>query len=169
MPVTIAHKGFSPGAARVTVAPTTTTLLLLILTFSGGGTRAAALAYGVLEQMRADEVQHDGRSHRLIEDIDGISSVSGGSITAAYIALHGDRLCRDFRTEFLEHDVERDLWWAVAASPRSWLRLGSGEYSRGDLFADYLDRRLFAGARGVPGVHRSTAAGRQSGLHEAVA
>jgi len=120
--------------------------LLLILTFSGGGTRAAALAYGVLEQMRADEVQHDGRSHRLIEDIDVISSVSGGSITAAYLALHGDRLFRDFRADFLEHDVERDLWWAVAASPRNWLRLGSGKYSRGDLFADYLDRRLFSGA-----------------------
>lgn len=120
--------------------------LLLILTFSGGGTRAAALAYGVLEQMRADEVQHDGRSHRLIEDIDVISSVSGGSITAAYLALHGDRLFRDFRKDFLEHDVERDLWWAVAASPGNWLRLGSGQYSRGDLFADYLDRRLFSGA-----------------------
>jgi NTE family protein len=120
--------------------------LLLILTFSGGGTRAAALAYGVLEQMRADEVQHDGEAHRLIEEIDVISSVSGGSITAAYLALHGDRLFRDFRAEFLEHDVERDLWWAVIASPRNWLRLGSGAYSRGDLFADYLDRRLFSGA-----------------------
>jgi len=120
--------------------------LLLTLTFSGGGTRAAVLAYGVLEQMRADEVQHDGKAHRLVEDIDVISSVSGGSITAAYLALHGDRLFRDFRTDFLEHDVERDLWWAVVASPRNWLRLGSGEYSRGDLFADYLDRRLFSGA-----------------------
>jgi NTE family protein len=120
--------------------------LLLILTFSGGGTRAVALAYGVLEQMRADEVQHDGRSHRLIEDIDVVSSVSGGSITAAYLALHGDRLFRDFRTDFLEHDVERDLWWTVALSPSNWLRLGSGKYSRGDLFAGYLDRRLFSGA-----------------------
>jgi len=120
--------------------------LLLILTFSGGGTRAAALAYGVLEQMRADEVRHDGKAHRLIEDIDVISSVSGGSITAAYLALHGDRLFRDFRNDFLEHDVEQDLWWAVAASPQNWLRLGSSRYSRGDLFADYLDRRLFDGA-----------------------
>jgi NTE family protein len=120
--------------------------LLLILTFSGGGTRAAALAYGVLEQMRADEVQHGGKTHRLIEDIDVISSVSGGSITAAYLALHGERLFREFRADFLEHDVEQDLWWAVAASPRNWLRLGSGRYSRGDLLADYLDRRLFFGA-----------------------
>jgi NTE family protein len=120
--------------------------LLLILTFSGGGTRAAALAYGVLDQLRTDEVGRDGRTHRLVDDIDVISSVSGGSITAAYFALHGDRLFRDFLSDFLEHDVEQDLWWSVFASPRNWLRLGSGRYSRGDLFAEYLDRRLFAGA-----------------------
>lgn len=120
--------------------------VLLIVAFSGGGTRAAALAYGVLEQMRADQVQHDGSTHRLIEEIDVISAVSGGSVTAAYFALHGERLFRDFRADFLEHDVERDLWWAIVASPRNWLRLGSSRYSRGDLFADYLDRRLFSGA-----------------------
>jgi NTE family protein len=63
----------------------------MVLAFSGGGTRAAALAYGVLEAMRDTSVNLDGQSQRLLDEIDVISSVSGGSFTAAYYGLHGDR------------------------------------------------------------------------------
>src|SRR5512139_1158231 len=55
--------------------------LLLFLTFSGGGTRAASLAYGVLEELRKSEVIIDGRRRRLLDEVDWISSVSGGSFT----------------------------------------------------------------------------------------
>ena len=51
------------------------------LTFSGGGTRAAALAYGVLEEMRRTRVPGAARS--LLDEIDVISTVSGGSFTGA--------------------------------------------------------------------------------------
>lgn len=57
---------------RAAPAPATLASILLIATCSGGGTRAAALACGVLEQMRADEVQRDGKPHRLIQDVDVI-------------------------------------------------------------------------------------------------
>ncbi len=50
----------------------TVVLLLLVAVLLGGGTRAAALAYGVLDQMRTDEVGRDGRTHRLVDDIDVI-------------------------------------------------------------------------------------------------
>ena len=41
----------------------------MILAFSGGGTRAAALAYGVLQALRDTRVTLDGRSQRLLDKI----------------------------------------------------------------------------------------------------
>ncbi len=119
---------------------------LLILTFSGGGTRASALAYGVLEQLARDRVAADGRSGRLLDKVDVISAVSGGSVVAAYYGAFGEAIFHGFRAHYLEHRGQRDLWLALLASPSNWMRLGSGEFSRGDLFAEYLDRRLFHGA-----------------------
>jgi NTE family protein len=62
---------------------------LLILAFSGGGTRAAAFAYGVLEELAATPVVLGGRPRRLLDEVDLISAVSGGSFTAAYYGLYG--------------------------------------------------------------------------------
>ncbi len=70
--------------------------LLLILTFSGGGTRAAAFSYGVLRALAQTQIVIDGKKRRLFDEIDAISSVSGGSFTAAYLGLFGDRIFKDF-------------------------------------------------------------------------
>src|SRR5438445_4631681 len=53
--------------------------LELVLAFSGGGTRAAAYAYGVLEELAVTHVKFDGRVRSLVDEIDQVSSVSGGS------------------------------------------------------------------------------------------
>ena len=50
---------------------------LFILAFSGGGTRAAALSYGVLEELRRTDVVIDGQRRRLIDEVDIITGVSG--------------------------------------------------------------------------------------------
>ena len=55
----------------------------LMLFFSGGGTRAAAFAYGVLEAMRDAAVTIDGAERRLLDEVDSISGVSGGSLGGA--------------------------------------------------------------------------------------
>src|SRR2546423_12194911 len=56
---------------------------LVILAFSGGGTRAAAFSYGVLEVLRRTEiVAPNGTKFRLLDSIDVITGVSGGSFTA---------------------------------------------------------------------------------------
>jgi len=56
---------------------------LVILAFSGGGTRAAAFSYGVLEFLRRTEVVGpDGRTLRLLDSVEIITGVSGGSFTA---------------------------------------------------------------------------------------
>ena len=70
--------------------------LLLMLAFSGGGTRAAALSYSVLEELKKTEVGLPANQHPLLDDVGLISSVSGGSFTAAYYALWGDRIFSDF-------------------------------------------------------------------------
>jgi NTE family protein len=60
---------------------------LFIVTASGGGTRAAALACGALEAL--SELPSDEGPGSLLEDVDVISSVSGGSVTAAWYAVQG--------------------------------------------------------------------------------
>ena len=81
----------------------------LMLAFSGGGTRAAALAYGVLEELRDTMVVIDGRQRRLLDEIDLVSSVSGGSFTSAYDALYGERIFDDFEGVFLRRNVQHQL------------------------------------------------------------
>jgi len=58
--------------------------LLLIVAFSGGGTRAAAFSYGVLEELRDTRVTLNERNRRLLDEVDILSGVSGGSFPAAY-------------------------------------------------------------------------------------
>src|SRR5262249_42139335 len=55
---------------------------LLILAFSGGGTRAAAFSYGVLEELRRTELTVNGRKKRMLDQVDIVTGVSGGSFTA---------------------------------------------------------------------------------------
>lgn len=119
--------------------------LLLVLTFSGGGTRAAALAYGVMEELAATQVQWEGRRKRLLDEADIISSVSGGSYTAAYFALYRDGLFTHFRDDFLTRDVQSGLTRKILA-PANLVRASSLNFGRVDLVSEYLDEHLFHGA-----------------------
>ena len=96
-------------------------VLLLILTFSGGGTRAAAFSYGVLETLADTTTAINGKQGRLLDEVDAISSVSGGSFTAAYYGLFGDRIFEDFEKKFLKQDVQSELTQRIL-SPLSWPR-----------------------------------------------
>ena len=89
---------------------------------SGGGTRAAAFAYGVLEGLRDTPVVVRGRSERLLDEVDVISGVSGGSFPAAYYGLFGDRIFEEFEERFLERNVQRALI-LQALRPKNLLRL----------------------------------------------
>lgn len=82
---------------------------IFILAFSGGGTRAAAMAYGVLQELRDTSIVLDGQQKRLLDSVTHISSVSGGSFTSAYYGLHGDKTFDTFESEFLRKDVEGAL------------------------------------------------------------
>ena len=121
---------------------------LVLLAFSGGGTRAAALSYGVLEELRRTPISNTGQpgiSHPLLDEVDLVAGVSGGSFTALAYALYGDLLFTEFEPRFLKRDVQGELI-ARALSPRHWSKLGSAAYGRSELAADYYDEILFNGA-----------------------
>nr|WP_138976396.1 patatin-like phospholipase family protein [Microbulbifer agarilyticus] len=119
--------------------------LAVLLAFSGGGTRASALAYGVLEELRDTPVHIHGRERSLLQEVDVISSVSGGSFTAAYYGLYGNRIFEDFEQRFLRADVQSALL-SRTLNPRNWPRLASRTFGRSDLAAEYYDQQLFGGA-----------------------
>jgi NTE family protein len=117
--------------------------LFIAVSFSGGGTRAAAFSYGVLKGLRETMVTHKGGQIRLLDEVDLISSVSGGSFTAAYYGLYGGRIFDDFENRFLKHNVQGDLAIRTFVYPWNWFRLLSPNFSRIDIAAAYYDEKLF--------------------------
>jgi NTE family protein len=118
---------------------------LLLLAFSGGGTRAAALSYGVLEELRRTPIVVNGHQHSLLDEVDVVAGVSGGSFTALAYALYGERLFQEYEPRFLKRNVQGDLIRRIL-NPASWFRLASDGYGRSELAADYYDEILFGGA-----------------------
>lgn len=118
---------------------------LVLLAFSGGGTRAAALSYGVLEELHRTQITVRGETHPLIDEVDLMTGVSGGSFTALAYALYGERLFTEFVPRFLKRDVQGELL-ARTINPGSWGKLASAGYGRSELAADYYDEILFNGA-----------------------
>jgi NTE family protein len=119
--------------------------LFVCLMFSGGGTRAAALSYGIMEALRDTVVRVDGREKRLLDEVDCISSVSGGSFTAAYYGLFRERLFEDFRVRFLERNIQGALTGRLF-NPVNWIRLASPYFSRIDMAAELYDSDIFDAA-----------------------
>ena len=132
------------GPSQPKAGETRSDSLLVGLAFSGGGTRAAAFSYGVLEVLAEAYVRWEGRELRLLDEIDVITSVSGGSFTAAYYGLFGDRIFEDYANKFLYRNVQGKLTRSIF-SPFSWPKLGSSKFDRSDLAAEYYDKILFEG------------------------
>lgn len=120
--------------------------VLVVANFSGGGSRAAAFAHAVLSELDAAPFRWRGRETTLAQEIDMVTGVSGGSVAAAHLALHGvrDHLVR-FPTEFLDVDFQSRLVAAIL-SPWNLHRATSRWYGRGNVLADEFDAALFKGA-----------------------
>jgi NTE family protein len=116
--------------------------LFVCLTLSGGGTRAAALAYGVIEELKKTRIVVDGVEKSLLDEVDCISSISGGSFAAAYYGLFRERMFKDFRGRFLERNIQGDIIKHVAY-PTNWFRIASPYFSRIDLAAELYDKDVF--------------------------
>jgi len=116
--------------------------LLLVLAISGGGTRAAALGYGVLEELRRTEVMVNGVKRRLLDEVDVISVVSGGTLPATYYSLRGEKTFEEFEAKVLSRNFERELALRIV-TPTNWFRLPSGTFGKSDLFAELYDETVF--------------------------
>ncbi len=116
--------------------------LFVVLTISGGGMRAAALGYGVLEELRRTEVTVRGARRALLDEVDVISAVSGGTLPAVYYSLRGEKTFEEFEARVLSRDLELALV-ARIARPANWFRLPSATFGKSDLFAELYDETVF--------------------------
>lgn len=138
----LAAAGPAPDYTFAQRLPRNSPKLFVVLTFSGGGTRAAAFTLGVLEALAETKIVVDGQPRRLLDEVDVITAVSGGSFTAAYYGLFGDNVFTDFPQRFLYRDVQADMI-AALFSPKSVAEMTATQFNRTDAIAEYLDRSLF--------------------------
>jgi hypothetical protein len=101
---------------------------------SGGGSRSANFSAAVMF-----ELQRLG----LLEKVDAISSVSGGSLPAAYYCLAPDDQWNPGNLQRkLTHEFASDMWWQFLM-PWNTATLLFSDYDRSDLMAGAFDRTLF--------------------------
>ncbi|GAM97973.1 lipoprotein [alpha proteobacterium U9-1i] len=115
----------------------------IAIALSGGGARAASFSLGALQGLR-DARGADGRP--LTDEIAMVTSVSGGSIMAAYFVQHGAPGLDTFRAAYLDKDWDQQLNTSPL-SPRNWLGAARGAVNDQRLLADWLDAEVFSGAR----------------------
>ncbi len=129
---------------------------LVFVSLSGGGTRAAAFGYGVLDQLRRTCIEVGGETRRLLDEVDVLSSNSGGSYAAAYYGLFGEAMfaeeattcgveppavdpdIADFETRFLRRPFQSELA-AELVNPVTLARIASPRFSRTDRAAELVD------------------------------
>jgi NTE family protein len=135
---------FAPKAEKET---------LLVVTLSGGGTRAAALAFGTLktlDELDAPNSRGTPAPGSLLDQVDIISSVSGGSVTAGWYALNGKSgLAMTGENaqlwSFLSRDWTARLAWQ-GLNPWTLLRYTFTDYERNDVLSDFFAGHLFGHA-----------------------
>lgn len=129
--------GYRIDASQETPAPAEA--LTVVVTFSGGGARAAAFGYGVLQALEQQPFSWQGREISLLDEIDLISGVSGGSIAAAHYAAFGKKaFFRDFERDFLARDFQGTLVSSMLR-PDVLNRLSSPRFGRSNVLMDRLD------------------------------
>lgn len=154
---------FEKLRADTVMSPRNSENLFVMLAFSGGGTRAAAMSYGVLAQLRAAKIHINpttgepekcapldspackATERSLLDEVDVISSVSGGSFTSAYYTLFGDEIFNadsNFHRRFLYHRVQSDLAKQAVYSLKSWPHL----LERTEIAAKYYNDNIFKNA-----------------------
>jgi len=118
--------------------------LMIGLAFSGGGTRAAAFSFGALSEIERTPVPGHSGSSSLLDRVNFVSGVSGGSVLTAYYGLKKRAALSDFRERFLLRNAEESLTTNV--SPLALLRAVGGGVNDTSQFARWLDDNLFEGA-----------------------
>jgi predicted acylesterase/phospholipase RssA len=128
--------------------------MLVGLAVSGGGSRAATFAAGVLEALGEIRIKDRGGERSLLEQVQYISSVSGGSLASAYYAvrkpprteavLDERGLSPAYRKFFSEYKkaMQEDFEWPALLRQAlffRWLNPTKGAYS----LAEVWDGKFF--------------------------
>ncbi|WP_198371036.1 patatin-like phospholipase family protein [Roseomonas rosulenta] len=114
---------------------------LVLLAFSGGGKRSAAFAHGALEGMRRMPV---GRT-TLLDQVDYISAVSGGSFPAVHYGLYREDSFSTFREDFLDRDINAYIYGTYLL-PWHWEWVVRSDVGTNDRMARVYDTLMFRGA-----------------------
>ncbi|MDQ1924823.1 patatin-like phospholipase family protein [Massilia pseudoviolaceinigra] len=110
------------------------------LAISGGGSRAAVFSWSVLEKLA---------QLGILEHVDAISSVSGGSLAAATYVLSADQLHRADDWALIRNRLGQDLltpWLGKLANPLNWGKMLTSDLERTHLMAEVFENRFFHGA-----------------------
>jgi len=118
--------------------------VMIGLAFSGGGTRAAAFSFGVLSEIERTPLADRAHARSLLDRVNFVSGVSGGSVLTAYYGLKKRAALADFRERFLLRNAEESLTTEV--SPLSLVRAVSGGVNDTSQFSRWLNDNLFEGA-----------------------
>jgi NTE family protein len=119
--------------------------LFLILSMSGGGKRSSAFSYGVLRGLWDTPITVEERQARLLDEVVGVGSVSGGTFTAAYYGLHRDRIFTHFERDFLKQDIQSYIW-GIYFLPWRWTWMVNPAIGTNDVMAKVYDDLMFHGA-----------------------
>lgn len=117
---------------------TSTPSIIAAVTLSGGGARAAAFGLGVLQELKDTQFAFDGRQTTLLDEVDLVSGVSGGSVLAGYYAAFGDEVFTHFERDFLLVNFQSSLLTDLT-SPVSLYQLTSPRWGRSNILAQRLD------------------------------
>lgn len=118
--------------------------LFVVMSVSGGGYRAAALGYGVLAALRDTTIEWEGVEKPLLDELDAITGVSGGSLLVGYYMSYGKEIFKHFENDVLQQDLQSDLL-ARILSPRGLWRQTSRRFGRSDILQELLDEKIFHG------------------------
>jgi NTE family protein len=118
---------------------------LVLVALSGGGKRSAAFAFGVLRGMTDIPVRPNGANSTLLDEIDMLAGVSGGSFPAAHFALYGRKSFDTFPEEFLYADIEAYIWGTFLL-PWNWDWIFNPLVGTNDRMTRVYDKLMFYGA-----------------------
>ena len=118
---------------------------LVLVALSGGGKRSAAFGFGVLRGMQDIHVQPEGKDNSLLDEVDLLAGVSGGSFPTAHFGLYGEKSFETFPNEFLYPDIEAYIWGTFLL-PWNWDWIFNPLVGTNDRMTQIYDQLMFHGA-----------------------
>ncbi len=119
--------------------------MLVVVAMSGGGKRSASFGYGALKGMRDLMVPAANGPVPLLDELDVLSGVSGGSFPAAYYGLYHEKMFGRFESDFLYDDTNSYIF-GIYLLPWNWTWLVDPDIGTNDFMDRVYDRTMFHGA-----------------------